>query len=269
MDNNMTAGISEKNRILLDVLVRSFKGPFSTQEASRVTNIPEDDLRIKLGYLARKGWLSRVKQGLYITVPLGTVNPKEYKEHPWIVANRLYAPCYIGGWSAAEHWEFTDQIFNSIVVFTQNKFKKKNTTIQGTDFILKYERKKYFGKTKTIWVENTKIAVADPAQTIVDILDDPAIGGGMRNISDIVKNYFKSNYRDDPSIKSYVKAKRNKTVYKRLGYLIEVFEIDAADLMNECKANISTGYTLLDPTLESKGTFNSKWNLRINSDLTK
>jgi predicted transcriptional regulator of viral defense system len=263
------SGISEKNRVLLDMLTRSFKGPFSTREVSSVLDIPENDIRIKLGYLARKGWLSRVKQGLYITIPLGTVNPKEYKEHPWIVANRLYDPCYIGGWSAAEHWEFTDQIFNSIVVFTLHKFKKKYTAIQGTDFILRHSNTKYFGKTKSVWIENTKISVSDPVQTIVDILDDPAVGGGMRNVADIIKYYFKSNYRDDSSIKTYIKVRRNKTVFKRLGYLIELFEIDAVDLMNDCKANISAGYTLLDPSIESKGSYNSKWNLRINSELTK
>ena len=263
----MISGISDKNRVLLDVLARNFKGPFSIKEASSALDISVNEMRIKLPYLSRKGWLSRVKQGLYIVVPLGTLNPKEYREHPWIVATRIYKPCYIGGWSAAEHWEFTDQIFNSVVVITQYKIKKKNISIQGTDFVLKNRNKNYFGKTNSLWIENTKISISDHIQTIVDILDDPTIGGGMRNVSDIIKYYFNSNYRNDSSMITYIKVRNNKTVYKRLGYLIDLFEIDAVDLRDECKSNISSGYTLLDPSIEPKGSFNSMWNLRVNSNL--
>ena len=133
----MVSGISEKNRKLLDAINRTQKGPFSADEVAKALGISLGKISLILTYFVRKGWLSRVRRGLYITVPLGTVNPQEYKENPWVVANRVFAPCYIGGWSAAEHWEFTDQIFSSIVIFTLRRFRSKNMRIQGTDFILK------------------------------------------------------------------------------------------------------------------------------------
>ncbi len=120
---NMISGISKKNKILLDKLAKNWEKPFSIQDAAKLLRQSEEKTRITLAYLTRKGWLSRIKQGLYIVVPLGTTNPQEYKEHPWIVANRVFAPCYIGGWSAAEYWKFTDQIFNSVVVITTRKLK--------------------------------------------------------------------------------------------------------------------------------------------------
>jgi len=260
----MISGISETNRKLLDDLARSQKGPFSIQEASKALGLPKNKTRILLAYLVRKGWLSRVKRGLYISVPLGTVNPQEYKEHPWIVANHVFAPCYIGGWSAAEHWELTDQIFNSVVIFTLRKFKNSSMNIQGTDFVVKRVSEKNFGVTKAAWIENIKVSVSDPLQTIVDILDDPFIGGGMRNVADIVQEYFKSQHRNDDEIVKYIDRKNNRTVYKRLGFLIESFGIEAIKLKETCKKKISAGFSLLDPTIEVKGSFNSKWNLRIN-----
>lgn len=263
----MTAGISEKNRKVLDKLNRLRKGPFSIKEASAALIIPEKDIRIMLAYFVRKGWLARVRRGLYITVPLGTVNPQEYKENPWIVAARVFSPCYIGGWSAAEHWEFTDQIFNSMVVFTLRKFRTKNMRIQGTDYVLKFVKEKYFGKTKSVWIENIKVQVSDPAQTIVDILDDPSLGGGMRNIRDIVETYFQSDHRDDALLISYIKTRGNRTVNKRLGYFIETLKIEAPELLKYCAKNISSGFSLLDPSIEAKGPFNSKWNLRVNVNL--
>ena len=265
----MLAGISEKNRKILDELNRSLKGPFSIKEASKVLEVSESEIRVTLAYFVRKGWLSRVKRGLYITVPLGTVNPQEYKENPWIVAERVFSPCYIGGWSAAGHWEFTDQIFNSIVVFTQRKFRNKNMNIQGTDYILKFFNKRDIGKTKSAWVENIKVQVSDPLQTIVDILDDPPLGGGIRNVGDIVETYFESDYRNDTLIINYIEARGNKTINKRLGYLIEVLSIEAPELLMYCKKNVSKGFSLLDPTNEAKGSFYSKWNLRINARIGK
>ena len=265
----MISGISETNRKLLDALARSQKGPFSIHEASKVLGIPRNKIRIILAYLVRKGWLSRVKRGLYISVPLGTINPQEYKEHPWVVANHVFDPCYVGGWSAAEHWGLTDQIFNSVVVFTLRKFKNSSMNIQGTDFVIKRVGEKNFGVAKAAWIENIKVSVSDPLQTIVDILDDPSIGGGMRHVTDVIQEYFKSQYRNDDEIIKYIDRKNNRTVFKRLGFLIESIGIDAVKLKETCEKKISAGFSLLDPAIEARGHFNSKWNLRINVGMDK
>jgi len=203
---------------------------------------------------------------MYISVPLGTVSPQEYKENPWIVANRIFAPCNIGGWSAAEHWEFTDQIFNSIFVFTARLFRKKNITIQGTEFILKLVRTKKISHTKSIWIENVKVQVSDPSQTIVDVLDDPAVAGGIRHVSDIIRNYFNSEYRNDIKLLNYIKE---NTAYKRLGYILEISDINVPDIIKECHRNISSGYSVLDPAIKAKGSFNRRWNLRVNAEVVK
>jgi|GEM_PF-6032200 len=43
-------------------------------------------------------------------------------DEPWAVAQKLFVPCYVGGWSAAEYWDFTEQIFNSTLVVLAKKF---------------------------------------------------------------------------------------------------------------------------------------------------
>jgi len=262
-------GINEKNRRLLDLLNRFGNTLFSIKDASKIIGLSVKDTRLYLGYFARRGWLSRVKQGIYISVPLGTVSPQEYKENPWIVANRIFAPCNIGGWSAAEHWEFTDQIFSSIFVFTARIFRKKNITIQGTEFILKLVRAKKIRHTKSIWIENVKVRVSDPSQTIVDVLDDPAVGAGIRHVSDIVRNYFNSEYRNNIELLNYIKENKNRTVYKRLGYILEISDINVPDLINECHKNISSDYSILDPAIKTKGSFKRRWNLRVNAEVVK
>ncbi len=111
--------------------------------------------------------------------------------------------------------------------------------------------------------------MSDPVQTIVDVLYDPTIGGGMRNVYDIVQTYFSSDKRNDNTMVDLIEKRGNKSVYKRLGYLIEELNIDANDLMKKCAISISSGFTLLDPTVENRGRYNTKWNLRINIRIDK
>jgi predicted transcriptional regulator of viral defense system len=263
------SGINEKNRKLLDALNRSGKNIFSIKDASNIIGLPIKKTSLYLGYLTRRGWLARVKRGLYISVPLGTDNPQEYKENPWIVANRIFSPCYIGGWSAAEHWELTEQIFNSICVVTSRSFRRKNTTIQGTAFLLKYLNSDLYKHMhiKSAWVENVKIQVSDPTQTIVDILDDPSSGGGIRHVNDIVKNYFESGHKDEAKLLAYIGERRNKTIYKRLGYILETLNIPADKVIKSCLKNISQGYSTFDPAIKNKGVYNRRWNLRVNAEI--
>jgi len=211
--------------------------------------------------------LTRVRRGLYITVPLGTKNPKTRCEAPWIVANKVFYPCYVGGWSACEHWGLTEQIFDSIVIFTARKIRHSKSIIQGATFLLKPLKEKYFFGLKTVWQENTKIQVSNPSRTIVDILNDPSVGGGMRHVNDIIKEYFSGEYKDEKQLIEYAKKLGNRAVYKRLGYIVEINKLEAHLLLEICKNNVSQGFSMLDPTVTPKGRYIRKWNLRINVNL--
>ena len=65
------------------------------------------------------GSLSRIKRGLYLTVPHKSsfvdVSPVE----PWVIAENLFRPCYIGGLSAAAYWGLTDSTVQTNMVLTR------------------------------------------------------------------------------------------------------------------------------------------------------
>lgn len=63
------AGISQRNRALLEQLHRRAKGAFDTAEAARILGMGHGGTSQLLVYLARRGWLSRVRRGLYVAVP--------------------------------------------------------------------------------------------------------------------------------------------------------------------------------------------------------
>ena len=59
--------------------------------------------------------------------------------------------------------------------------------------------------------------------------------------------------RDDALLLAYAEQLGNKTVYKRLGYLVEAVGIDAPALLAACQERMSSGYSLLDPSSPPKG----------------
>ena len=51
---------------------------------------------------------------------------------------------------------------------------------------------------------------------------------------------------------------------QRLGYLLELFELDSASLIQRLHALTATGYVRLDPLLSDEGPYLARWRLRIN-----
>ena len=261
---NTPGGILKDNRRLLDLLNRKQKGPFTISEAVDMLGMSYRKTSRLLAYWASRGWLTRVRKGLYITVALGTISPASRKEDPWVVAAHILEPCYIGGWSACEHWGLTEQIFKDIVVFTSHRVRNRKMSIQDTLYIVKVVRpEKLFG-TSTVWREQTKVRVSDPTRTLVDVLDDPSIGGGMRHVAEVVRQYFEREHKDEVELLDYVKRLSNRTIYKRLGYLVETLTLEAPNIIDTCQLNLSKGYSTFDPTVSGKGRFLRRWNLQIN-----
>jgi predicted transcriptional regulator of viral defense system len=141
--------------------------------------------------------------------------------------------------------------------------------IQGTPIRIKVVSAARLFGTRRVWRGQVPVLVSDPSHTVVDLLDDPPIGGGIRHVAEVVNEYFKGEHRDDRQIVDYSKKLRNRTVYKRLGFLIEELGIDLPDLVEICRREQSSGLSDLDPSIPVRGRIVSRWNLRANADLLR
>lgn len=261
-------GIGRANRELLAVLHQSFRTPFTVAEAASALGIDVDAARDLLGYLSRRGWLARVRQGLYVAVPLDASTPGEWVEDPWIVASKAFGPCYIGGWSAAEHWDLTEQVFRDVVVVTTKETRRREHVLQGMPFVVTHRSlDKLFG-LRTAWRRDVRVDISDPSRTLVDILDDPSIGGGIRHVASVVQEYLGSEHRDDGQLVAYGDRLGNRSVFKRLGWIGEVIGLDGP-LLKACAERRSSGLTKLDPTVDAPGRIVRRWGLRVNVELAE
>lgn len=261
------AGINQRNRAYLEELHRDARGAFDVAEAARILGLPQDETGQLLGYLARRGWLSRVRRGLYVAVPLDARQSGEWVEDPWVVADRLFSPCYVGGWSACEHWDLTEQTFRTLLVVTARRVRHRDEVIQGLPFHLTVRNEDALFGTVSVWRGQNKVAVSDPSRTVIDVLDDPSLGGGIRTVADVVAEYLRSQNRDDEMLVRYGDRLGNRAAFKRLGYLLEHSHVEAPDLVDACLARRSSGLAKLDPAADAPGRIVRRWGLRMNVTL--
>ena len=248
-------------------LQRESGGVIKIEDAPRILNNSSLAVRKLLSRWEKQGWITRLKRGLYLPVPLEAESAEKWTEDPWILATILFEPCYIGGWSACEYWQFTEQIFREVIVFTHQSIRNRKQTILANSFNLKKIIPKRFFGTKTVWKGQMKLKVSDPARTIVDLFDDPSVGGGFRQAAGVLDAYVNSTNKNLPQLLEYMQRFGNKALFNRIGYLFERKYPNEREFIKTCQKGIAKGYSKLDPTGPSSGSYLRRWNLRINRDL--
>ncbi len=215
----------------------------------------------RLSRWAEQGWLRRVGRGAYVAAAIDTMDSERVLDDPWILVPALFAPAYIGGRTAAEHWDLTEQIFKDIFVMTSRAVRQKRQERHGTLFSLKHiDERKIFG-TKNVWRRHTRVPVSDVHRTIIDMLDDPAIGGGIQHVADCLAVYLRRDDRDDKKLIDYAIRLGNGAVFKRLGFLAEHFS-GGVKLACFCERHLSGGHAKLDPDQDAPLVV-TKWRLRV------
>ncbi len=273
------AGISPGNRRALQRLGGRLAGPFRIAEAAEALGIDVERARRLLRDLAAGGWVVRVRRGLYANVPLDAERPDEWVVDPWLVADRLFEPCYVGGWSALEQWGFTEQVFRDVAVVTSRVVRDRHPEVQGTRFRVKVVRADRMFGLSPAWRGRAKARVSDPHHTVADVLDDPAFGGGIRHVAAAVAAYFEGASRgvedgrrggvrrDDDRLLDAVERVGNRAGYKRLGFLVERLGIAAPSMVRACLDRRSAGLCKLDPSVEAAGRVLRRWRLRVNAEI--
>jgi len=262
-----SSGISATNRRRLESLHRATRGTLTVQDAARILSIDATSAARLLAHWCAQGWIQRVRRGLYVLVPLGAAGRVGVVADPWILIARTFSPCYIGGWSACEHWNLTEQIFRDVVVITSKPVRPRRGEIGGGAYRARVVAPNQLFGTRRVWREQTPVNVSDPSRTVVDILDVPALGGGIRHVAEVVHAYFSSEHRNDRQLVDYGGRAGNQTVFKRLGFLIERLGIEAPDLRVKCQRAVSAGYARLDPSGPARGKLLRRWGLQLNVEV--
>lgn len=220
------------------------------QDAMRALDIEQTAAAKTLARWHAQGWLQRVGHGVYTAIPLDARATGQVLEDPWVLVPALFGTAYVGGWSAAEHWDLTEQLFRETLVFTTKAIRSRKREIHGITFLLRHIRSEAFFGTRTVWRDQAKVQISDVHRTMVDMLADPSTGGGIRHVADCFEQYFKHRDSNPETLIQYAEKFGNGAVFKRMGYLAERLPAPK-DLADACRARLTQGNAKLDPGVAS------------------
>jgi predicted transcriptional regulator of viral defense system len=247
---------------MASVLRAAGHGAVRVDDAERALGLDRTAASQRLARWAGQGWLRRVARGLYIPVPVEASRPESWSADPLYLAHLVWAPCYFTGWTAAQHWGLTEQVFRTTVLKTSCRVRVAEQRLLEHTYLLRHVPDAERWGTAAVWMNELRVEMADPARTVIDVLDDPGLGGGIRHVADMLDAYLDEH--DADRLVDYGDRLGNRTVFKRLGYLVTRARPDTAALIDACRARISRGVSLLDPTAPPRGHRVMEWNIRVN-----
>jgi predicted transcriptional regulator of viral defense system len=262
------AGISGRGRAELARVLGFGRRFITPADVVGTLDVDADTAAKKLARWAEDGWVRRVRRGLYIGVPVEATNPAAWSEDTLLVASEVWSPCYFTGWTAAHHWALTEQVFRTTVLKTAERVRTSPVHLLDHEYVVSHVSQDAFvWGLKTEWMADTRLRFADPARTVIDILDTPSLGGGIRHGAEVLVAYLDDH--DWRQLVDYGDRLGNRAVFKRLGYLVESLEIGHQDLVSACRERVSSGISALDPDGPPGGRRAMRWGLRVNVTVTR
>ena len=238
---------------------------FSTAQARTALGNGGQDINKLLYHLTRKRWLLRLEKGKYLILPLEAGMEGLYSAHEFVIAAHLVQPYAIAYASALSFHALSDLLPHTVFVATTRRKAEVTVEELGLRFrFITLAPHKFFG-LQTVIIEDQLVRITTPSKTLVDGLDRPDLCGGIVELAKGLERYA----GDDASwaqLTADAQRLGNRTVFKRLGYLVEVLGLEVGEWIDRWRAEISPGETLLDPRYGRRGSYHSGWNLRVNMD---
>ena len=223
-----------------------------------------------LAQLINNGIVTRLKSGTFRLVPFELGFEREYLGNPYVVARELIQSghkksikeeYYLSFGSAFDLHQMVTQ--PQLIVYVSSPRMMRSRTIQGTEFrFVRCKPDNLFGITE-MWVDkNEKVGVSDLERTLLDGLRQPAYCGGF---SEVAKGFSIKHETIDPQkIIEYAVSLDVGAVIRRLGYLMELYQIGSRIHWKFLQTNLTSTYQLLDPELSAEGPHIARWRLRLN-----
>lgn len=259
-------GISGKGRAELTAVLGTGGRFITPADVGSALDLDRESAAKRLARWAEEGWVRRVRRGLYIGVPVDAADPAAWAEDALAVASAVWSPCYFTGWTAANHWALTDQVFRTTVLKTTSRVRASKFTLLDHDYLVGHTSEAALAwGLRSEWQDQSRVRFADPARTVIEILDSPKLSGGIRHGAEVLAVYL--DQHDPATLVDYADRLGNRTVFKRLGYLVEALRLDAPELTLACLARLPEGVSALDPSGPRGGRRTMRWRLRANVDI--
>jgi predicted transcriptional regulator of viral defense system len=252
--------LSTRESQALSRLASENRQVITSSDIADVLDISQKSAKDMAYALKEKGWLERIAHGKYLILPLAAGENAVYTEHEFVIASALVEPMYVGYWSALNHHGLTEQMSRTVYIVTTSRAQERE--VHGVTYRpVTVTEQKFFGYQPTA-VGSNQVNVSSVEKTLVDCADHPEFCGGIGELAKAMQNAVETRCSWERVVE-YLQRLGNGAATKRLVYLADQLDISLPEYEGLVE-NFTTGYPLLDPTREAKGTRDSKYQLRLN-----
>lgn len=236
---------------------------FTHADVEAITGLQAKSARNLVAGLVNRGLATRLKPGLFILVPFELGREREYLGNPYVVARELAETpnYYVSHASAMDLHQMVTQ--PQLAVFVTSPKAIRPRSVLGTEFrFVRCKPEDMFG-ILDIWATKTeRVRVSGLERTVLDGLKQPEHCGGL---TEVAKGFWMR--RDAiavPKLVDYALRLGVGAVVRRLGFLLETFEVDAPTEIERLRAELTATYAALDPLMPAEGPWHSRWRVRVN-----
>jgi len=236
---------------------------FTHADVEAITGLASKSARNLVAGLVNRGIATRLTPGLFILVPFELGREREYLGNPYVVARELAdtPDHYVSHASAMDLHRMVTQ--PQLAVFVTSPKAIRPRTVLGTEFrFVRCKPADMFGIVDAWATKTERVRVSDLERTVLDGLKQPEHCGGF---TEIAKGFWMR--RDAiavPKLVDHALRLGVGAVVRRLGFLLETFEVNAPAEIERLRAELSTTYALLDPLMPAEGPWQSRWRVRVN-----
>ena len=229
-------------------------------------NSKASTIRELLSDMTKRGLLMRLKEGVYHIIPYEQ-NAAIFMPDWHLIAEYLVndAKHYIGYYSALQIHNLITQPSLKEQIVVSKQLKPSEIKIKDIPFQFIYHNEKHFFGAKKIWIDSfNKVMCSDLEKTIIDCLFKPDYAGGIVEIAraiHISKDKIKYN-----TLLEYAKKFNSQAVIKRLGFLLEILEINT-NIIDELQKLKTVSCITLDTELPKVGKQICRWSIQQNLEI--
>lgn len=256
--------ISRKSNELLSYFNERERFCFGYTEAfSALPKSGKSAVKELLSDMTKRGLLMRLKEGVYYIIPYEqnaeSFMPDWHLIPEYIVKDAKY---YIGYYSALQIHSLITQPSLKEQIVVSKQIRPSVIKIKNIPFQFICHNTDHFFGIKKVWIDNFhKVQCSDLEKTIIDCLFKPDYAGGIVEIARAISISAKQIKFD--KLLEYATRFKSQAVIKRLGFLLELLEINNP-IMEKLVEEKTASYVLLDTELPKSGKMISRWGIHQN-----
>jgi predicted transcriptional regulator of viral defense system len=175
--------------------------------------------------LVQKGWLERLRPGLFRLVPADRGREGVADANPLTAGAALVSPYFFSFGTACTHHGLTEQVFAEIYIACRRR--RRPVLVRGKRYLFVGVSPARFFGFHELTVLGEPVQMATVERALLDAIDRPQHAGGLGEVSRIVARA--STRVSWPALLALAHRWQVPAIVQRLGYLLDLHRADISD----------------------------------------